>query len=163
MLCSGGGQRHGLAGRLSDGRERESFIVADVTTEITLASRIESIAEAATVASQVASRLRLNEEAAFGLDLAVREAVTNAVLHGNRQDAGQPVELAFTDDGTELVVTVRDRGEGFNPEAVPDPTDAQNLLKASGRGILFIRTFMDTVEWSRHPEGGTIVRMTKKR
>jgi len=163
VLCSGGGQRHGLAGRLSDGRERESFIVADETTEITLASRIESIAEAATVASQVASRLRLNEEAAFGLDLAVREAVTNAVLHGNRQDASQPVELAFTDDGTELVVTVRDRGEGFNPEAVPDPTDAQNLLKASGRGILFIRTFMDTVEWSRHPEGGTIVRMTKKR
>ena len=47
-------------------------------------------------------------------------------------------------------------------ECVPDPTDPQNILKTSGRGILFMRTFMDEVEWSHHPEGGTMVRMIKK-
>ncbi len=133
------------------------------TTALTLPSRIEAIAEAAAKADEVAARLQLSEDAAFGLDMAVREAVTNAVLHGNKQDATKPVEIAFTDAGSELVVTVRDRGTGFDPENVADPTAEQNLLKASGRGILFMRSFMDTVEWSPHPEGGTVVRMTKKR
>ncbi len=115
------------------------------------------------MAAEVASRLRLSDEAAFGLDLAVREAVTNAVLHGNKQDAAKPVEISFVEHGAALVVSVRDRGEGFDPAAVPDPTAAQNLLKPTGRGILFMRAFMDEVEWERHPEGGTVVRMTKRR
>ncbi|MGI9108089.1 MAG: ATP-binding protein [Pyrinomonadaceae bacterium] len=137
--------------------------MTETTTELTLPSRIESIAEAANTADEVAGRLGLSEEAAFGLDMAVREAVTNAVLHGNRQDESKFVEVAFIDAGGELVVTVRDCGTGFDPTAVDDPTAEQNLLKTSGRGILFMRTFMDTVEWSPHPEGGTIVRMTKKK
>ncbi|HEY0099098.1 MAG TPA: ATP-binding protein, partial [Pyrinomonadaceae bacterium] len=112
---------------------------------------------------EVAERLQLSEDAAFGLDMAVREAVTNAVLHGNKQDETKPVEIVFTEAGGELVVTVRDRGTGFDPSSVDDPTAAQNLMKTSGRGILFMRNFMDTVEWSPHPEGGTVVRMTKKR
>jgi serine/threonine-protein kinase RsbW len=95
--------------------------------------------------------------------MAVREAVTNALLHGNRWDETKTVVVIFKNLPGAIEITVRDRGEGFNPENVPDPTDPQNLLKTSGRGILFIRTFMDEVEWSHHPEGGTLVRMTKKR
>ena len=140
-----------------------SVTVTEETTELILPSRIEAIAEAAAKADEVAGRLQLSEDAAFGLDMAVREAVTNAVLHGNKQDASKTVEIAFTDAGGELVVTVRDRGTGFDPANVADPTAEQNLLKASGRGILFMRNFMDTVEWLPHPEGGTVVRMTKKR
>ena len=137
--------------------------MTDETTELLLPSRIESVAEAAAAADEVARRLRLSEEAAYGLDMAVREAVTNAVLHGNRQAADAPVEITFVDAGAQLIVTVRDRGRGFDPAQVADPTDAANLLKASGRGILFMRSFMDEVEWTRHPEGGTVVRMTKKK
>ena len=136
--------------------------MTDETTELVLPSRIESVAEAAAAADEVARRLHLSEEAAYGLDMAVREAVTNAVLHGNRQAADVPVEIAFTDTGAQLVVTVRDRGRGFDPAQVADPTDPANLLKASGRGILFMRSFMDEVAWTRHPEGGTVVRMTKR-
>jgi serine/threonine-protein kinase RsbW len=95
--------------------------------------------------------------------MAVREAVTNAVLHGNRQDESKTVEMEFAGSASELVITVRDYGAGFDPDSVPDPTAAQNLLKTSGRGILFMRNFMDEVEWARAPGGGTLVRMTKKR
>jgi serine/threonine-protein kinase RsbW len=136
--------------------------VTEETTQLSLPSRIESIAEAAAAADAAAKRFGLSEEAAFGLDMAVREAVTNAVLHGNKQDEAKLVEISFAERGGELVVTVRDRGEGFDPESVADPTAAENLLKTSGRGILFMRNFMDTVEWQPHPEGGTVVRMTKK-
>jgi serine/threonine-protein kinase RsbW len=133
-----------------------------VTTQLSLPSRVESVAEAAEAADAAARRYGLGDEGLFALDMAVREAVTNAVLHGNGGDASKPVEITFAGEGGALVVTVRDRGEGFDPEQVADPTAAENLLKTSGRGILFMRSFMDTVEWRRHPEGGTVVRMTKK-
>ena len=131
-------------------------------TQLSLPSRIESVAEAAAAADAVAKRCGLSEEGLFGLDLAVRESVTNAVLHGNRLDESKPVEIVFAEEDGVLVVTVRDRGKGFDPEQVEDPTAAENLLKTSGRGILFMRNFMDTVEWQTHPEGGAVVRMTKK-
>lgn len=126
-------------------------------------SRIEAVGDAADAAAQVVSRSGLGEDAAFGVDMAVREAVTNAVLHGNQQDETKLVEVTFRNSNDGLEISVRDQGEGFSPEKVPDPTDAQNILKTSGRGIFFMRNFMDEVEWSHHPEGGTVVRMFKKR
>ena len=136
--------------------------MTEETTQLSLPSRVESIEEAARAADEAARRAGLTDEALFGLDMAVREAVTNAVLHGNRRDEAKPVEISFESRGGEFVVTVRDRGEGFDPVRVADPTAAENLLKTSGRGILFMRTFMDEVGWERHPGGGTVVRMAKK-
>jgi serine/threonine-protein kinase RsbW len=140
-----------------------THLVTEETTELELESQIESIARAAEVAAQVVRRFGFGDEAAFGVDMAVREAVTNAVLHGNRQDASKTVEIKFRGSNQLIEIIVRDRGEGFDLSSVPDPTDPQNLLKASGRGILFMRTFMDEVEYERHPEGGTVVRMTKRK
>ena len=145
------------------GWKDHTHLVTEETTELELESRIESIARAAEVAAQVVRRFGFSDEAAFGVDMAVREAVTNAVLHGNRRDEEKKVDVSFRGSTEMLVITVRDRGAGFDLKSVPDPTDPQNLLKASGRGILFMRTFMDDVEYSRHPEGGTVVRMTKKK
>lgn len=137
--------------------------VTEETVELKLPSRIEAIGEAAAAVADAARRLGFADDALFGIDLAVREAVTNAVLHGNRQDENVPVEVGMsgTDDG--LTVSVRDRGEGFDPSHLPDPTAEENILKASGRGILFMRTFMDEVAWERPAGGGTLVRMTKKK
>lgn len=132
-------------------------------TELVLPSRIEAIQDAASAAAEFVKRLGLDDDAAFGIDMAVREAVTNAVLHGNRQDEAKPVEVSFKSLPGMIEIVVRDRGEGFDRDSVPDPTVPENLLKTSGRGMLFIRTFMDEVEWSQHPAGGTVVRMTKKR
>jgi serine/threonine-protein kinase RsbW len=140
-----------------------SLAVTEQTTELELPSRIESVAEASAAAAKVVSRSGLGEDAAFGIDMAVREAVTNAVLHGNRQDETKTIDVSMTVSPGAFEIMVRDRGEGFDPESIPDPTDSQNVLKTSGRGIFFMRTFMDEVTWSRHPEGGTVVRMTKKK
>jgi serine/threonine-protein kinase RsbW len=143
--------------------ERPRLILTEETTELILPSRIEAINDAASAAAEFVKRSGLGDEAAYGVDMAVREAVTNAVLHGNRQDEAKSVEVSFKSTPETIEIEVRDQGQGFDPENVPDPTDPQNLLKTSGRGILFMRTFMDEVAWSHHPEGGTIVRMTKKR
>jgi serine/threonine-protein kinase RsbW len=131
--------------------------------ELVLPSRIEAIQRAASASAEFVNRLGLGEDAAYGVEMAVREAVTNAVLHGNRQDEAKPVEVRFESSPSAIEITVRDRGEGFDSGSVPDPTNPENLLKTNGRGLLFMRTFMDEVEWSRHPEGGTVVRMMKKR
>ena len=95
--------------------------------------------------------------------MAVREAVTNAVVHGNKQDERKAVDLTLKSSPEAVEITVHDHGQGFNPEEVPDPTEEENILKTSGRGIFFMRSFMDEVSWSIRPEGGTTVRMLKRR
>ncbi len=139
-----------------------SFTVTEQTTELILPSRIEAVAEAAQAAAKFVSQLGLGEEIAYGVDMAVREAVTNAVLHGNKQELEKTVEVTLMNSASELEITVRDHGTGFDPGSVPDPTVPQNLMKTNGRGILFMRTFMDEVQWLRHDEGGTVVRMIKR-
>ena len=137
--------------------------VTEETVELKLPSRIEAIGEAAAAVVDAARRLGFSEDALFGIDLAVREAVTNAVLHGNRQDESVPFEVGLSGTDAGMTVTVRDRGEGFDPGSLADPTADENILKASGRGILFMRTFMDEVGWEHPAGGGTLVRMTKKK
>jgi serine/threonine-protein kinase RsbW len=137
-------------------------VTAD-TTELSLPSRIDTVATAAAVVAEFLSRSGISEDAAFGIDMAVREAVTNAVLHGNRQDENKIVEVTLKSSPDAVEISVHDQGPGFNPEEVPDPTAAENILKASGRGIFFMRSFMDEVNWLIRPGGGTTVRMLKRR
>lgn len=131
--------------------------------ELRLASRIDSVDEAAVAVSHFAKKAGLGDEARFAIDLAVRESVANAVKHGNKFDDNKHVEITFVSDERGLEIIVRDFGTGFVVDDVPDPTDPDNLLKANGRGILFMNTFMDEVEWSNPPDGGLVVKMLKKR
>jgi serine/threonine-protein kinase RsbW len=133
------------------------------TTELTLPSRIDTVATAAAAVAEFLSRSGITEDAAFGIDMAVREAVTNAVLHGNQQDENKVVDITLKSSPDAVEISVHDQGPGFNPEAIPDPTAEENILKTSGRGIFFMRTFMDEVDWLIRPEGGTTVRMLKRR
>ena len=97
------------------------------------------------------------------MSVAVRESVVNAIKHGNHLDESKRVALSFTLRPQALEVEVRDEGEGFDPGAVPDPLAPENLLKPDGRGIFFMRSFMDEVSYSFPARGGTVVRMLKKR
>jgi serine/threonine-protein kinase RsbW len=130
--------------------------------EITLPNRIESVEEAASEVEKFARENGVGDDILVGVDMAVREAMANAVKHGNAMDETKSVEIAMEKAPEVLTVTVRDFGEGFDSEDLPDPTEAANLLKASGRGILFMRTFMDEVQWSPAEGGGTTVKMLKK-
>jgi len=133
------------------------------TTELSLPSRIETVARAADAVAEFVTRSGISDEAAYGIDMAVREAVTNAVVHGNQQDEHKAVDLTLKSLPEAVEISVHDQGRGFNPEAVPDPTRDENILKTSGRGIFFMRCFMDEVSWSIRPGGGTTVRMLKRR
>ena len=107
------------------------------TTELSLPSRIETVATAAAAVAEFIGRSGISDEAAFGIDMAVREAVTNAVLHGNRQDENKTVDISLKSSPDAVEISVHDQGPGFNPEEVPDPTATENILKTSGRGIFF--------------------------
>ena len=133
------------------------------TTELSLPSRIDTVATAAAAVAEFVNRSGISEEAAFGIDMAVREAVTNAVLHGNQQDKNKTVDVTLKSSPDAVEISVHDQGAGFNPDEVPDPTAAENILKSSGRGIFFMRNFMDEVDWLIRPGGGTTVRMLKRR
>ena len=133
------------------------------TREIELPSRIESVEEAATIADEFARSRGFSDEIIFAVDLAIRESVANAVKHGNQFDENKPVAISFKDTDEGFEMKVRDHGRGFTVEEIPDPTDPENLLKTNGRGILFMRTFMDEVEWYNPDDGGLIVRMLKRR
>ncbi len=108
----------------------------------------------------------LDEEALHWISVAIRESVINAIKHGNRNDANKSVFVEFASvpasDPPEMVVFVRDQGEGFDPSLLVDPLAPENLLKSSGRGIFFMRNFMDDVSLRRMPDGGMEVRMVKK-
>jgi serine/threonine-protein kinase RsbW len=108
----------------------------------------------------------LDEDTVHWIGVAVRESVINAIKHGNREDQGKLVTVEFTfapiAEPGELVVRVLDQGQGFDPEEIADPLAPENLLKSSGRGIFFMRSFMDDVTLRRASEGGMEVRMVKK-
>jgi serine/threonine-protein kinase RsbW len=130
-------------------------------SEFVLPSKLESIDEAVVAVVKFATNVGFTEDAIFGIDMAVREAVANAVKHGNRFDETKFVEITLSNTQEVFEVLIRDFGDGFEVEEVPDPTNPENLLKANGRGILFMNNFMDEVEWFNHPKGGTIVKMIK--
>ncbi len=130
--------------------------------ELKLPSRLESVEEAAIRADEFAKEQGLGDDFVSAIDLAIRESVANAVKHGNKFAEEKTVDLtlARTDEGFEI--TVRDYGSGFQIDQIPDPTNPENLLKANGRGILFMRSFMDVVEWYNHEGGGMVVKMIKR-
>jgi serine/threonine-protein kinase RsbW len=135
--------------------------VREKETKFSISSKIEAIDEAVQKATAFASEAGFADDALFGIDMAVREALANAVKHGNKLDETKSVEITLLSTGEALEIRIRDYGEGFDVAEVPDPTNPENLLKASGRGILFMHNFVDRVEWESHAEGGTVVKMTK--
>ena len=105
----------------------------------------------------------LDEDQLFDVSVAVRESVVNAIKHGNKNDQSKRVVVEFsTVPRDQMTVRVQDQGEGFDPEDVPDPLSPENLMKGSGRGILFMRNYMDDVSIGRAQDGGMQVWMMKK-
>jgi serine/threonine-protein kinase RsbW len=93
------------------------------------------------------------------VEIAVREALANAVLHGNEQDAQKKVHISCRiRPGRGLTIVIKDEGSGFDPRHVPDPSTLENLNSEKGRGICLMNAFMDEVHFDA---GGTEVRLRK--
>lgn len=133
------------------------------TIELSINSKLEFVDLVASVTKSVTAKMGFSEDDASWIELAVHEAVINAIMHGNRSVADKQVDVRFVTEDEALTVYVRDHGAGFDPAHLPDPTDSDHLLNPSGRGIFYMRTFMDEVQHSIHPEGGSLVRMTKNK
>ena len=138
----------------------------ETTVRLHFSSAFEMLDMVQLVSDQIGRGLRFDEDALTWMEVAVRESVINAIKHGNRHDRAKQVTVEFTTRPApmpeELVIVVRDQGDGFDPGEIADPLAPENLLKSSGRGIFFMRSFMDDVQLVRLPEGGMEVRMVKR-
>lgn len=130
--------------------------------EISLPSSIEYLPLVDSVCQAFCVWAGVQEEAADEISMAVIEAATNAVVHGNKCSRSRKMRASFEKKLCEIVISVSDEGCGFDPDSVPSPVDGANLLKESGRGIYIMKQVMDSVQFEAAKGGGTKVRLAKQ-
>jgi serine/threonine-protein kinase RsbW len=133
------------------------------TKELTLPSALESLDEIDKATLRIARLAGLDHDAATAVAIAMVEAVTNAIVHGNRLSAGKAVRVRYSWGPGRISVDVHDEGEGFDLSRVLDPTDPLRRMECSGRGIFIMRQIMDSVEFEMSKGKGTTVTMIKAR
>lgn len=139
-----------------------AYSTREPRVHLEIGSRLENVELVQIAVEASLQQLAIEEGVSNQVGTAVREAVANAIRHGNQSDADKQVQVDFGLEGNEIVIEVRDEGVGFDPERVPDPLEPENLLKPNGRGILLIREFMDRVEYKFKKECGTALIMRKQ-
>ncbi|MDX2114615.1 MAG: ATP-binding protein [Planctomycetota bacterium] len=103
------------------------------------------------------NKAHYSEASSFAIRLALEEALYNAFRHGHRNLPEEPVRLNWRVRPDEVRITVEDRGPGFNPDAVPDPTDAERLELPHGRGVMLMRAYMAEVHYNDRGNRVTLV------
>ena len=129
---------------------------------LAIGSRFENIELVQVVLRDCLERLGLEEDSRHWVDLAVREALANAIKHGNEQNPSKQVHVDLAVQEEHLVIQVQDEGVGFDPEQVANPLDPDRILDTHGRGILFMKKFMDDIQYGSGPSGGTMVTLRKR-
>ncbi len=127
---------------------------------LVVASRVESVEKVEELTDKITKSLKFNDRARDSIAIAVTEAVNNAIIHGNKLDPNKSVYVDIIASDERIQITVRDEGDGFNPDEVPNPLAPENLLKESGRGIFILKSLMDEVTFD-FSKGGTEVTMVK--
>ncbi len=121
----------------------------------------EAVAPTVERVLKVVEGIDLRQAKRNDLAMALAEALANAALHGNGGDPRKRVSIAVElGPGPCATIEVRDSGEGFDAEALPDPTDPSNLFNPSGRGVFLMRRLVDELEYN---DKGNCVRLTVKR
>lgn len=130
--------------------------------EVIISSALDNLDLIQTLTDCITDFMSFDEDSAHWIGMSVRESVTNAIQHGNKLDLSKKVDICFEMAPDQLSISVKDQGNGFRADEIPNPLDGDNLLKPSGRGIFYIRTFMDEVEFRSLSQGGMEVHMVKK-
>jgi serine/threonine-protein kinase RsbW len=124
---------------------------------LAIASDIENVDLVEAILEAAFEKFGLTTEENFKVGLAVREAVANAVQHGNQLDKEKRVTIELWPLSGGIAIRVTDEGKGFDPHQVPDPLAPENLMKPSGRGILLMNKLMDEVKFDYHSNQGMLV------
>ncbi len=132
------------------------------TVGLTIPSRLEELAAVHDLISDLARRHEVGEEATMAILIAVIEAGTNAIQHGNVFADDKSVKFNFRFEREEFAAWVDDFGKGFNPDRVGNPTDPSKLLSPHGRGLYLMRSLMDEVRFHTRPDHGTTVYLKKR-
>lgn len=119
---------------------------------LTLKSSFEEVEKVEGLLNDLQSELGFNDEFYARLMLAVSEAATNGIVHGNQLNESKSVKISAFQDGDLLIFETSDEGDGFDPNKLPDPLADENLLKTSGRGVFLMEEYADEVDFS---DGGT--------
>ena len=127
-----------------------------------IGSRLENVELVQIAMESALNQLEIEEDESHWIGIAIREAVGNAIQHGNKMDPDRLVQIDLGVENSEVVVKVRDEGAGFDPAGVPNPLQMDNLLRPDGRGLLFMDKFMDAMDYSFDSKGGTELTMRKK-
>ncbi len=130
--------------------------------DVIISSALDNLDLIQALTDCITNSMSFDEDSAHWIGMSVRETVTNAIQHGNKLDLSKKVDICFEVFPDQLSISVKDQGNGFHADEVPNPLNSENLLKPSGRGIFYIRTFMDEVEFRSLSQGGTEVHMVKK-
>jgi serine/threonine-protein kinase RsbW len=128
-----------------------------------LLSAYENIELAEKVLNELCGSAKVDEETTYWVGMALREALANAIKHGNKLNPEKSVLVRIRLKGDdELRIDVEDEGDGFDPTDLQDPTSPDNLLRSSGRGVFYMRQFMDQVSFRAGERGGTRIELTKR-
>ena len=129
---------------------------------MTLESELSSVDQVETQAEGLAREAGFDEDTSSQIAMVAREAVINAILHGNKKDPGKQVHVSLELNDEALRIKIADEGPGLDPDTVPDPLAPENILRSSGRGIFLMKAIMDEVHFHQlNP--GTEIEMIKYR
>jgi len=127
------------------------------TFELELLTDPKLLPELETFIQKILKQLKVDKDKRTGILLAVAEGSTNAMMHGNKWNKDKKIYVTVKIDSGKLIIKIKDEGTGFNPDAVPDPTSPENILKDSGRGLFIMRTYVDEVKYNFTPEGTELI------
>lgn len=131
------------------------------TLQVEYDSALESVDSAEETVLREAGILGFDEDDLHRIGISVRECMVNAVVHGNRYNARKKVWLQVQRTAERITIRIEDEGDGFDPAAVPDPLQGENLFRQSGRGVMMMQAFMDEFAISPRSPRGTEVKMVK--
>jgi serine/threonine-protein kinase RsbW len=127
--------------------------------DVTLPADVAAISPVVGWVMRLVGELENAEGKEFEIEMALREALANAILHGCKADPSKKIDFSVTGDREQgITIVVRDPGSGFDPSSIPSPDDDSNLHSDHGRGIFLITKLMDEVT---HECNGTVIRMRK--
>ena len=132
-----------------------------VTMREVLDSTLEDVAHVETLAVEVARRVGFQGVSLDHISLATHETTTNAVVHGNRNQAKRKVFVVISITQDRIKITIADEGDGFDPKTIPDPRMPERLSEGSGRGVYLSRALMDEYHVRSRDEGGDEVTEVK--